>query len=121
MLYREIIAVCSQIHTKHINALCGAEGGISECFLLPYINVSFLLSQFRPPTMCLLIFIILFHLLTSLAQRELRVILQVKVAFCPQQHIAAFCKLSHKADIIYLPGIYWLVLCKGSPEYLKVM
>ena len=23
MLYREIIAVCSEIHTKHINALCG--------------------------------------------------------------------------------------------------
>jgi len=23
MLYREIIAVCSQMHTKHINALCG--------------------------------------------------------------------------------------------------
>ena len=23
MLYREIIAVCSQIHTKHINMLCG--------------------------------------------------------------------------------------------------
>jgi hypothetical protein len=23
MLYREIIAVCSQIQTKHINALCG--------------------------------------------------------------------------------------------------
>jgi len=23
MLYREIMAVCSQIHTKHINALCG--------------------------------------------------------------------------------------------------
>ena len=23
MLYGEIIAVCSQIHTKHINALCG--------------------------------------------------------------------------------------------------
>jgi len=23
MLYREIIAVCSQIHIKHINALCG--------------------------------------------------------------------------------------------------
>jgi len=22
MLYREIIAVCSQFHTKHINALC---------------------------------------------------------------------------------------------------
>jgi hypothetical protein len=23
MLYREIIAVCSQIHTKHLNTLCG--------------------------------------------------------------------------------------------------
>jgi len=23
MLYREVIAVCSQIHTKHINTLCG--------------------------------------------------------------------------------------------------
>jgi len=23
MLYREIIAICSQIHIKHINALCG--------------------------------------------------------------------------------------------------
>ena len=23
MLYREIIAICSQIHTRHINILCG--------------------------------------------------------------------------------------------------
>jgi len=23
MLYREVIAVCSEIHAKHINALCG--------------------------------------------------------------------------------------------------
>ena len=23
LLYRDIIAVCSQIHTKHINTLCG--------------------------------------------------------------------------------------------------
>jgi len=23
MLYKEIIVVCSQIHTKHINPLCG--------------------------------------------------------------------------------------------------
>jgi hypothetical protein len=23
MLYSEIIAVCSQIHTKHVNTLCG--------------------------------------------------------------------------------------------------
>jgi len=25
MLYREIIAVCSQIHTRHINTLCGQD------------------------------------------------------------------------------------------------
>jgi hypothetical protein len=38
MLYREIIAVCSEIHTKHINTLCGLNvefvnvkpGGISD-------------------------------------------------------------------------------------------
>ena len=32
MLYREIIAVCSQIHTKHINTLCGAERRVVECY-----------------------------------------------------------------------------------------
>ena len=26
MLHSEIIAVCSQIHTKHINTLCGQNG-----------------------------------------------------------------------------------------------
>jgi len=25
MLYKEIIAVCSEIHTKHLNALCGQD------------------------------------------------------------------------------------------------
>ena len=28
MLYSEIIAVCSQIHTKHINTLCGQNVGL---------------------------------------------------------------------------------------------
>jgi len=27
MLYREIIAVCSEIYTKHINTLCGQNVG----------------------------------------------------------------------------------------------
>ena len=31
MLYGEIMAVCSQIHTKHINTLW-AERGICECY-----------------------------------------------------------------------------------------
>jgi hypothetical protein len=28
MLYREIIAVCSQIHAKHINTVCGQNVGL---------------------------------------------------------------------------------------------
>jgi len=28
MPYKEIIAVCSQIHTKHINTLCGQNVGL---------------------------------------------------------------------------------------------
>ena len=48
MLYREIIAVCSQIHTKHINTLCGQDvgflavkGGVAfsyRCTLKVYVN-----------------------------------------------------------------------------------
>ena len=37
MLYTEIIAVCSEIHTKHIRALW-AEHRISECFSWWYIK-----------------------------------------------------------------------------------
>ena len=36
--YSEIIAVCSQIHTKHINTLW-AERRISECYSWWYINL----------------------------------------------------------------------------------
>ena len=32
MLYREIIAVCSEIHTKHINTLCGQNVELVECY-----------------------------------------------------------------------------------------
>jgi hypothetical protein len=31
MLYTEIIAVCSEIHTKHINTAVWAERSIAEC------------------------------------------------------------------------------------------
>ena len=31
MLYREIIAVCSEIHTKHINTAVWAERRVCEC------------------------------------------------------------------------------------------
>jgi hypothetical protein len=36
MLYREIIAVCSQIHTKHINTLCGQNNRIVHVKLAVY-------------------------------------------------------------------------------------
>ena len=34
MLYREVIAVCSEIHTKHINTLCGQNVLVE--FLIPF-------------------------------------------------------------------------------------
>jgi len=37
MLYRGIIAVCSQIHTKHTNALCGQKVELLNVKLVVYI------------------------------------------------------------------------------------
>ena len=37
MLHREIIAVCSQIHTKHINTLCGENVGLLNVKLVVHI------------------------------------------------------------------------------------
>jgi len=36
MLYREIIAVCSEIHTKHIYALCGQNVELLNVKLVVY-------------------------------------------------------------------------------------
>jgi hypothetical protein len=38
MLYREIIAVCSEIHTKHINTLCGQNVEFMNVKLVTYSN-----------------------------------------------------------------------------------
>ena len=37
MLYREIMAVCSQIHTKHINTLCGQKVKLLSVKLVVHI------------------------------------------------------------------------------------
>ena len=37
MLFREIIAVCSQIHTKHINTLCGQNVELLNVKLMVHI------------------------------------------------------------------------------------
>ena len=37
MLYKEIIAVCSQIHTKHINTLCGQNVDLLNVILVVHI------------------------------------------------------------------------------------
>ena len=44
MLYSEIIAVCSQIHTKHINTLCGQN---VECRTYRAVDTP---SQLQKPT-----------------------------------------------------------------------
>jgi len=40
MLYREITADCSQIHTKHINTLCGANVELLNVKLAVHIVTS---------------------------------------------------------------------------------
>ena len=37
MLYREIMAACSEIHTKHINKLCGQNVELLNVKLVVYI------------------------------------------------------------------------------------
>ena len=37
MLYREIITVCSEIHTKHINTVCGQNVELLNVKLAVYI------------------------------------------------------------------------------------
>jgi len=37
MMYREIIAVCSQSHTKHINTLCGQNAELLNFILVVHI------------------------------------------------------------------------------------
>jgi len=37
MVYREIIAVCSQIHTKHINKVCGQNAELLNVKLVVHI------------------------------------------------------------------------------------
>jgi hypothetical protein len=45
MLYREIIAVCSEIHTKHINTLCGQNVEFLGAFAkLRKATISFVIS-----------------------------------------------------------------------------
>jgi len=42
MLYREVIAVCSEIHTKHINTLCGQNAEFVNVNLVVHILTTFL-------------------------------------------------------------------------------
>ena len=45
MLYREIIAVCSQIHTKHLNTLCGQN--VEFCVLNLVVHIITTASDYR--------------------------------------------------------------------------
>ena len=49
MLYSEITAVCSQIHTKHINTLCGQNVEFVSVKLAVYKDQSVPHSKHTPP------------------------------------------------------------------------
>jgi len=48
MLHRELIAVCSEIHTKHINTLCGQNVEIVNVKLVVHIVTTELQSVLNP-------------------------------------------------------------------------
>jgi hypothetical protein len=48
MLYREIMAVCSQIHTKHINTLCGQDVELLNVKLVVHIVTTGLQILLKP-------------------------------------------------------------------------
>jgi hypothetical protein len=60
MLYREIISVCSQTHTKHINTLCGQNeeffniipgGAYSNHWALSLISVHVPVANSKAPSL----------------------------------------------------------------------
>jgi len=54
MLYREIIAVCSQIHTKHINTLCGQNVELLNVKLVVHIVTTGLIGLGQETNGCFL-------------------------------------------------------------------
>ena len=48
MLYREIMAVCSEIHTKHINTVCGQNVELMNVKLVVHIVTTGLQSVLNP-------------------------------------------------------------------------
>jgi hypothetical protein len=56
MLYREIIDVCSQIHTKHIDTLCGQNVELLSVKLMVYIVTTGLYDTVcvQPVILCIL-------------------------------------------------------------------
>ena len=48
MLYREIMAVCSEIHTKHINTVCGQNVELLDVKLVVHIVTTGLQSMLNP-------------------------------------------------------------------------
>ena len=90
MLYREIIAVCSQNHTKHINTLCGQKVELLNVKLAVHIVTTGRLGCYEHETRqqtCILL-----HYMESIEylapfKRQLRVSLALTLqylAFCPR-------------------------------------
>ena len=52
MLYREIIAVCSEIHRKHINTLCGLNVELLNVKLVVHIVTTGLTGLGQETTEC---------------------------------------------------------------------
>jgi hypothetical protein len=105
MLYREIIAVCSQIHTKHINTLCGQyavrsvntkAGGTHsrQCAPAIYKLAATACVYYRPLTLS-------------------------NSSFCPHSVFTCFVRIWEKTAIISLFSINWRVFITETECLLR--
>ena len=67
MLYREIIAVCSQIHTKHINTLCGQN--------VEFLNINPLKAELNP--ICHLLALLGAHHILHISGLRVKVVVDI--------------------------------------------
>ena len=93
MLYREIIAVCSEIHTKHINILCGQNVELLKVKLVVHIvtirlwrvNIHYTKVQ---PVPCSK------QSVSVIKTNQLMLYMEI-IAFCPEihtKHISTLCR-----------------------------
>ena len=102
MLYREIIAVCSEIHTKHINTLCGQNVELLNVKLAVHIETAGPYTVLRTE-------------LHHFSNKTLITQIAVDIALCTVAHNIYGCAVRKLLRATF-PGGWWLLRsCLSKP------